>query len=299
MDHLSRVALFLEVAKEQSFAAAARNLGMTGPALSKQVHNLEEQLGVRLLHRTTRQVTLTEEGAIYSERARRALEDLQEAQNHVQELKAKPMGLLRVNAPMSFGRQYLTAPIASFAREYPDVRLEVDFDDRLVDVIGEGYDVVVRISALKDSTLIARRLAPCPVVLCASADYAKKNRLPQTPQELSAHRSILYTRNGAMTEWRYLAPDGTRNSVTLSRSFMANSSEMMGEACLQGVGIALLPIFAVAPYLASGQLVHVLPDHQTLPEINIYALFPPNRHLSHKVRLFVNWLAESSKALPW
>jgi DNA-binding transcriptional LysR family regulator len=299
MDHISRVALFLEVVKEQSFSAAARNLGMTGPALSKQVQNLEDQLGVRLLHRTTRQVTLTEEGAIYNERARRALEDLAEAEHQIQELKARPMGLLRINAPMSFGKQYLAGLIAAFAKEYPDVRMEVDFDDRLVDIIGEGYDVVVRISSLKDSTLIARRLAPCPIVMCASADYAAQYGLPQTPEQLANHKTILYTKNGPQTEWRYLAPDGTRGSVSLNRTFMANSSEMMAQACLQGVGITILPIFAVATHLAAGQLVRVLPNYETTPEINIYAVFPPNRHLSTKVRLFVNWLADGCKALPW
>ena len=158
MDHISRVGLFLEVVKHQSFAGAARHLGMTGPALSKQVQALEDQLGVRLLHRTTRQVTLTEEGAIYSERARKALEDLEEAERQVQDLKTCPTGVLRINAPMSLGQRCLVEPIAAFANAYSDVQLDVDFDDRQVDILAEGYDVVIRVGVLHDSSLIARKL---------------------------------------------------------------------------------------------------------------------------------------------
>ena len=141
MDHISRVGIFLEVVKHESFAGAARALGLTGPAISKQVQSLENQLGVKLLSRTTRQVALTEEGAIYYDKARKALEDLNEAEQQIQELKACPTGKLKVNAPMSFGTQFLTRPIAAFAEQYPEVELEIDFNDRWADVVGEGFDV--------------------------------------------------------------------------------------------------------------------------------------------------------------
>ncbi|MFT5116436.1 MAG: DNA-binding transcriptional LysR family regulator, partial [Parasphingorhabdus sp.] len=147
MDHISRVGVFLEVVKNESFAGAARALGLTGPAISKQVQSLEDQLGVKLLSRTTRHVGLTEEGAIYFEKARQALEDLNEAEQHIQDLKACPTGKLKVNAPMSFGTRFLTRPIATFAEQYPEVELEIDFDDRWVDVVGEGFDVVIRIGS--------------------------------------------------------------------------------------------------------------------------------------------------------
>lgn len=299
MDHISRVGLFLEVVKHRSFAAAGRSLGMTGPALSKQVQSLEDQLGVRLLHRTTRQVTLTEEGALYSERARKALEDLAEAEHQIQERKTNPTGLLKINAPMAFGRQYLTQPIAAFARQYPDLQMEVDFDDRIVDVIGEGYDVVVRIGALADSTLIARKLADCPLILCASASYIEEHGRPKHPKDLPNFPAIIYTRHGYENRWGYQSNGGETGTVALKQSFAANNAEMMLEACLQGIGLTILPIFAAATHLQSGQLVEVFPNHKSHPERAIYATFPQNRHLSTKVRLFVDWLSECSKAFPW
>ena len=299
MDHISRVGVFLEVVKHQSFAGAARRLGMTGPALSKQVQSHEDQLGVRLLHRTTRQVTLTEEGAIYSERARKALEDLNEAEQQIQELKACPTGILKINAPMSFGKKYLTSPIAAFAKEYPDVKMEVDFDDRRVDLIGEGYDVVVRIGALEDSSLISRKLATCPIILCASADFVKTHGLPKSPDALSDLPAIIFNKHGNISGWQYEDNKGNIGSANLNQHFAANSAEMMLEACLQGIGVALLPIFVASTHLKSGQLVEALPEYKTSPERGIYAIFPQNRHLSTKTRLFVDWLSECSKAFPW
>ncbi|MFC3050695.1 LysR family transcriptional regulator [Kordiimonas pumila] len=299
MDHISRVGLFLEVVKHQSFAGAARSLGMTGPALSKQVQALEDRLGVRLLNRTTRQVTLTEQGALYSDRARKALEDLDEAERQLQELKACPTGVLRVNAPMSFGKQHLSKPIAEFAGWYPDVAMEIDFDDRHIDMIAEGYDVVVRIGALKDSSLIARKIASCPILLCASPGFIEKYGMPKTPADISQYRGVIYTRHGTLNDWQFKDKAGTVGSVTLKKSFGANNAAMMLEACLQGVGLAMLPIFTAIEHLQSGELVQLLPDYTSWPERGIYVVFPQNRHQSTKVRLFVDWLTEVGKSLPW
>lgn len=299
MDHISRVGVFLEVVKHQSFAGAARALGVTGPALSKQVQLLEDQLGVRLLHRTTRLVTLTEEGALYFERAAKALDDLNEAESHIQELKARPMGTLKVNVPMSFGKQYLAQPIAAFAKEYPDVKMEIMFDDRNVDMIAEGFDVVVRIGVLEDSSFIARQLATCPIILCASADFMRQHGNLDTPEQLKEYPAVIFNAHDNANEWRYRHVDGETGVARLNRHFAANNGDMMLEACLQGVGISLLPIFLAATYLKSGQLVELLPDYQTHPERGIYAIFPQNRHLSARTRLFVDWLSQCSKAFPW
>ena len=277
---------FLEVVKYKGFAGAARHLGMTGPALSKQVQSLEDQLGVRLLHRTTRQVTLTEEGALYNERARKALEDLEEAERLIQELKACPTGLLRINAPMSLGRRSLAGPIAEFASRYPEVVLDVDFDDRKVDIIAEGYDVVIRVGVLNDSSLIARKLADCPIFACASPGYIEQYGSPGEPKDLSSFSSIIYSRHGSMSDWRYISSEGKTGVVGLKKKIAANSDTMMLEACLHGLGIAILPIFSTADYLENGKLVRVLADYTTYPERGIYAMFPQNRHLSTKVRLF-------------
>ena len=299
MDHISRVGIFLEVVKHQSFTKAAKKLGMTGPALSKQVKSLEEYLGVRLLNRTTRQITLTEEGALYNERARKALEDLDEAEQQIQELKSCPTGVLRVNAPMSFGKRYLTSPIASFAKKYPNVKMEVDFDDRQVDIIGEGYDVVIRIGALKDSSFVSRKLAACPLVLCSTPKLFEKYGVPQKADDITNFPAIIYSKNGIENIWQYCDEKGKVSFVNLKQKFLGNNGDIILEACLQSVGIALLPIFIVSKYLQSGQLVEILPQYKTHPQRAIYVIFPQNRHLSTKVRLFVDCLTDCSKDFPW
>ena len=197
------------------------------------------------------------------------------------------------------GRRYLTQPIAAFARQYPDVIMDVDFDDRRVDVIAEGYDVVVRIGALEDSSLIARKLIDCPIKLFASHEFVQMHGLPQRPEDVPKFPSIIYTASDAAHDWRYQDPDGSTATVSFTRKFAANSSDMMLEACQQGIGLALMPIFAVTTHLQSGQLIEVLPEYQTSPERGIYVMFPQNRHLSTKTRLFVDWMTQCSKAFPW
>jgi DNA-binding transcriptional LysR family regulator len=299
MDPISRIAIFVQVARLQSFVAAGRELGMSGPAVSKQIQALEDRLGVRLLNRTTRSVTLTDEGALYLDRAAKALEDLQEAERRIQELKDCPTGKLKINAPMSFGNQYLVGPIAQFAKRYPEVKVEVDFDDRWVDVIAEGYDVAVRIGVLDDSSLIARKLASCPIILCASRAYKDQHGLPNEPSQLPEFPAIIYSQHGQSEEWRYQTSDGSRGSVRLNRNFAGNSAEMQLEACLQGLGIALLPVFIASEHLDSGDLIRVLPAFETYPQRGIYALFPQKRYLATRVRLFVDWLSECGEEFPW
>lgn len=299
MDHISRVGVFLEVVKQQSFSGAARVLGLTGPAISKQVQSLEDRLGVKLLTRTTRHVSLTEEGAIYFDRARKALEDLDEAEQQIQELKACPAGKLKINAPMSFGSRFLTKPIAAFAEQYPDVELEIDFNDRWVDVVGEGFDVVIRIGVLDDSGLIARKLAPCPIILCASPDLIKRQNPVMSIAQVSEMPAIVYNQHAQVEEWRYQTSSGEIGAQKLQRNFAANTAEMQLEACLQGIGVALLPIFSAYPYLQSGEIVELFPDCKTYPERGIHAMFPQNRYLSTRTRLFVDWLGDASENFPW
>lgn len=299
MDHISKVGIFLEVVQRGSFAAAARSLGMSGPAVSKQVQSLERKLGVKLLHRTTRKVSLTEEGSIYSVRARKALEDLNEAEQQILEMKASPTGRLKINAPMSFGRQYLVEPIARFAKLYPEIDLEAHFDDRWVDIVGEGYDVVVRIGALNDSSLVARKLADCPISLFASPSFLEEKGMPKTIEDVERYPAIIYTQQNQSHEWRYLGPKNHTGVLKLKRHFAANNAELEVEACIQGIGIAVLPIFAAAEHLQAKRLVKILPEYRAAPERGIYALYPQNRNLSTRVRLFVDWLAECSRTYPW
>jgi len=299
VDHISRVGVFLEVVKHESFAGAARALGLTGPAISKQVQSLEDQLGVKLLSRTTRHVALTEEGAIYFDKARKALEDLNEAEQQIQELKACPTGKLKVNAPMSFGTQFLTRPIAAFAEQYPEVELEIEFIDHWADVVVERIDVVIRIGALEDSTLIARKLAPCPIILCAGEKLIAKYGLPESVEQLSDYPGIIYNKHGQKEEWRYRDSNDVIGTQTLNRNFAANTAEMQLEACLHGLGVALLPVFSADAYLKSDELVALFPGYPTYPELGIYAMYPQNRYLSTRTRLFVDWLTNASEDFSW
>jgi DNA-binding transcriptional LysR family regulator len=291
MDALSRIGIFLEVARQESFAAAARELGITTSAVSKHVQNLEFEMQVKLLNRTTRKVSLTEEGAVYFERASRALDDLKEAAEEVNELKTTPSGSLRINVPMTFGVQHLARPIAEYARKYPQVKLDVQFDDRVIDMGQEGFDLSIRIGALRDSTMVARKLADCPIYACASAQYLARCGTPQTPDDLRNHNVLAYTRNRGAHEWRCRMPDGGERVIPLTSTFKADTAEMMIEAARQGIGIAIVPGFFVQDDVDNGRLVKLLPDYASAPERALWAIFPANRYLSTRLRLFVDHIA--------
>ena len=299
MDHISKIGIFLQVVKDESFIGAARSLGITGPAISKQVQSLEDRLGVKLLNRTTRHVSLTEEGAIYFERARKALEDLDEAEQYIQERRACPTGKLKVSAPMSFGIQHLTKPIAEFAKQYPDVELEIDFNDGWVDLVEGGYDVIVRIASLEDSGLVARRLAPCPIVLCASDKFIEQYGLPNSVNDLDILPAVTYSRHEQREQWSYKDKNNQLKTKSLNRAFAANTAEMQVEACLKGVGVALLPIFTAQVYLDSGALVELFPDVKSYPDTGIYVMYQKNRYLSTRSRLFIDCLTKASEQFTW
>lgn len=299
MDQISRIGVFVAVVEAQSFAGAARNLGITSSAVSKQVQNLETGLQVKLLNRTTRNVSVTEEGGLYFERVKRALQDLQEAQDEINELQARPRGSLKVSLPQSLGRRYLNDCVAKFAATYPEVAMDISLDDRFVDPVNDGFDVVVRIGSLKDTSLIARKLASCPFVLCASPDYLAQHGHPQTPQDLARHHVLAYTGNSGVHEWRYKDKKGQNGQVSLSATFRSDSGDMLCRAAVEGVGIASLPIFYVAEELSAGRLQRLLPDYQTWPERDIHAVFQPSPYLSTRLRIFVDHLVLSCKQLPW
>jgi DNA-binding transcriptional LysR family regulator len=187
----------------------------------------------------------------------------------------------------------------SFAAQYPDVELNVSLDDRLVDLVGEDFDLVLRIGSLADSSLVARRLAACPFVICASPAYLEQSGTPRSPAQLSDHNVLAYTRNDASHEWRYKAPDGSLGYVGLNGTFKSDSGDVLCEATVAGLGIALLPIFYVAPHLANGGLQRILPDHQTWPTRDIHAVFRPGQYVSTRLRLFIDHLATACKSLPW
>lgn len=299
MDQISRVGIFIAVVEAQSFAGAARALGITSSAVSKQIQNLELDLQVKLLNRTTRNVSLTEEGTIYFERAARALGDLQEAKEQIYELRSRPRGPLKVSFPQSLGVQYFGGMITSFATKYPEVELDVRLDDRVVDIVKEKFDLALRIGSLKDASLIAKRLAPCPFVLCASTTYLDQRGVPQSPSDLVRHNVLSFTGNDGPHEWRYKDTEGQVRQIGLRGSFRSDSGEILRRTALEGLGIALLPVFYVAEFIENKSLQPILEDYETWPTRSIYAVFQPNHFQSTRLRLFVESLNSTCKQLPW
>lgn len=299
MDHISRVGVFIAVVKAASFAGAAQALGITSSAVSKQIQNLEQDLQVKLLNRTTRNVSPTEEGTLYFDRAERALEELKEAEHHINELKLRPRGPLKVSLPQSLGIKYFGDAITTFAATHPEVELDVSLDDRLVDVSAERFDLVVRIGSLSDTSLVARRMADCPFVICASPGYLTRHGAPQTPGDLAQHNVLAFTGNMGPHEWRYTDKAGSTGQVSLQGNFKADSGDILCGAALQDIGIVILPVFYVSEFLESGDLQIVLPDFTTFPNREISAVFPPSRFQSTRLRLFVDHLVSTAKGLPW
>lgn len=272
---------------------------MTGPALSKQVKSLEQSLKVQLLTRTTRHISLTEEGQIFYQRCLKIMDDLADVERLVQDHKSMPQGKLRLSAPMSLGLSYLSKPLAEFTREYPLVEMDIDFDDRQVDILTDRYDVAIRVANLTDSTMIARKLADCPLIFCASPAYLAKYGTPDHPAELSQHKCLIFTRNGPMVDWHVKCPQGDYLSVHVTPHFQANISDMLVAACCQDIGIARLPLFSVSDELKSGQVVQILPEYISQPERHIYAIYPQNNYLPSKTRYLIDHLVDYFATPPW
>ncbi len=290
LDNLAAMAVFARVVEDRSFTQAADALGRSKSAVSKAVSQLEDRLGARLLNRTTRRLSLTEAGTAYYERAARILAEAAEADSAVSALQDEPRGTLRINAPMSFGQRHLAPAIGAFLERYPELRLDITLTDRFVDLIGEGYDVAIRIAALPDSSLIAAKLAPNRRVVCASPDYLARAGTPRHPRELRKHNCFGYTYQATGDTWRFVGPDGPA-TVRVTGSLTANNGEILKAAMIEGLGLALIPTFSIADELKSGELVVVLPDYIDT-ETSVYAVYPHSRHLSAKVRAFVDYLRD-------
>ena len=287
---------FSRVAATGSFTAAAQQLDLTPSAVSKQVRSLEERLGVRLLNRTTRRVSLTAEGRDLHERLREVLTDAAEAEREVTQRQGALRGRLRIGAPMDFGRAHLAAPLAAFAAAHPELSLEVDFADRFVDVVDEGFDVVVRIGDLSDSSLIARRLAPCRRVLCGAPAYFAEHGRPTTPRDLAAHHKIAYAYDTERS-WRFRGERGSER-VRVPIRHRTNNGHMVRALVEAGQGIALLPTFLVADALRAGRLETVLTD-ALAGDLWIHAVYPHRRLLATRVRRLVDHLAGHCGAEPY
>ena len=298
MDRLAAIEAFVRVAETHSFSEAARRLHASQSAVSRAVSGLEAELGARLLHRTTRSLTLTEAGRGYFERAARILADLEEANLAVTQLQAAPRGRLRVNAPMSFGFLHLAPALPDFLALYPELSVDLSMSDRFVDLIEEGVDVAVRIGALEDSSLIARKLAPIRRVVCASPGYLKSRGTPLAPDDLKQHDCLCNSNIAVLHEWRFAAADGKLWPVDVRGRLSANNGDALRVAALKGLGLANLPTFIVGADLQAGTLMTVLDDF-AVQDLSMSAVYPPGRHLSPKVRAFVDFLADRFGPRPY
>jgi DNA-binding transcriptional LysR family regulator len=298
MDRLATIEAFVQVAETGSFSEAARRLRSSKSVVSRQVSALEAELGARLVHRTTRSLTLTEAGQGYFGRVGQILADLAEANLAVTQLQSAPRGRLRVNAPMSFGFLHLAQALPDFCALYPDVELDVAMSDRFVDLVDEGYDVAVRIAALQDSSLIARRLAPIRLAVCASPAYLKKRGTPLVPQDLRTHACILNSNIASAQEWKFIDRDGKPLSIRVNSQIAINNGDAMRVAALGGLGLTILPTFIIGRDLQAGTLVSVLSDFIPQP-LGLHAVYPHARHLSPKVRAFVDFLSQRFGPRPY
>jgi DNA-binding transcriptional LysR family regulator len=288
MDKLESLRAFAKVVELGSFSEAGRALRLSRSAVSKYIGELEDELGVQLLNRTTRRVSPTENGQAYFERVLGILGDLDAADQAVTQLQATPRGLLRVNAPMSFGTLQLGPAIAEFMQLYPELRIQLVLSDENVDPLQDGLDVTLRIADLESSSLIARKIVPIARVICASPDYFGARGVPSHPNDLRDHNCLTYGFLSTGNQWKLSGKDGD-HWIQPSWTLCVNNAEVLRDAAVAGRGIALLPVFIGQDALQAGRLRTCLDDYHA-PPLALYALYPPTRHLALKVRLFIDFL---------
>lgn len=296
MSRLLEAEVFVASVEEGSLTAASKRLGLTTSYASRLVTRLEERLGVPLLIRTTRKLTLTEAGRLYYERTNEAIQGLEQAETMAAELQQRPSGTLRVTLPSGFGTQFVLGALAEFAGLFPALKLELVFLDRQVDLIAEGYDVAIRAGDLGDGRLIARKLATADRVVCAAAAYLERAGTPATPEALTRHACLLYAYHAIAGRWRLRGPEGERE-VEVSGPMVANNGLMLVEAAVLGRGLVFVPTFHAAAALGSGQLRRVLPAWGW--PIGVYAVYPPTQRVPIKVRMFVDFMVERLRVAPW
>jgi DNA-binding transcriptional LysR family regulator len=291
LDRLTGLEVFAKVAAAGSFSAAGRAMGISQTMVTKHIAALEARLGVKLFHRSTRRLSITEAGRGYLEASERVLADLDAADAAVAADRIEPRGLLRLNAPVAFGAGQIAPLLTEFAKEHPHVGVELGLNDRLVDLAEEGWDLAIRIGSLSDSSLIARRIAPCRTMVCAAPAYLKAHGKPRAVAELADHNCLGYTlsRLTGVDRWAFGAHADV--SIQVSGNLRANNGDALRAAAIAGQGIIYQPSFVVADDLRSGALVALALDHPTVEFGGIYAVYLPDRHPAGKVRAFIDFIA--------
>lgn len=298
MDRFQEMASFVAVVEAGSFVAAAEATSLSKAAVSRHVADLEKRLGARLLHRTTRRLSLTDDGQAFFARAKELLAATEEAEAEISSRSGEASGLLRINAPLSFGVLHLAPLWGRFTREHPKVSLEIDLSDRVVDLVDEGYDLAVRITNLPSSQLVSRQLATTRMVLCASPAYLASHGRPTHPADLARHEVISYTYWSGRDEWSFKDPDGNTAAVRISARLHANNGDTCRAAALAGQGIILQPDFIVGEDLHRGTLVELLPSWHA-GSIGIHAVYPSRKFLPAKTRRMVDLLVAAFARPAW
>jgi len=297
MDRFQEMRAFVTVVNAGSFVRAADTLNVSKTAVSRLVADLESRLGTRLLQRTTRKLSLTEEGEVFQERCKGLLDGLEEAEAELSAHTGEVIGQLRVNVPVSFGLLQLARLWPRFMAAHPRVTLEVTLADRIIDLVDEGYDLAVRIARLPSSSLVSRQLAATRMVLCASPEYLRRHGTPTHPSDIARHSVSTYTLLSMGDQWEFEGRDGPV-AVKVMPRMRTNSGDTCCAAAVGHQGIVLQPSFLVADYLASGALVEVLPEYRSI-ELGVYAVYPSRKHLTPKVRALIDFLVDALRVPGW
>jgi DNA-binding transcriptional LysR family regulator len=294
MESFASIAAFVHAVEQHSFAGAARVAGLSPSAIGKAISRLESRLGVRLLNRTTRSVSLTEEGAVLFERYRSILDEVRDAETIVLNSRSVPSGRLRVSLPHIVGHHLLMPLLPQFLRAYPGIELDLEFEDRVVDIVAEGFDVVVRSGELNDAGLIARQIGKQHFVVCGSPDYLARQGYPESPGDLVRHACIRFKHlsSGQLAQWAFAEPF---DRMHVPRSLVFNNTDAGLRAARDSLGLAHLPVYVAQPYLDDGSLVAVLTTYM-VPLGSLALVWPSNRQLSPKIRVFVDFVVENMAA---
>jgi DNA-binding transcriptional LysR family regulator len=297
MDRFEEMRVFAAVVDAGSFVGATQPLEMSKAAVSRHVAELEARLGVRLLHRTTRKLSLTPEGEVFHARCKELLDNVDEAEAEISSRSGEARGLLKVNVPFTFGLLHLAHLWPEFMELHPNVTLDVTLADRVVDLVEEGFDMAVRIARLPSSSLISRRIASTRMVLCASPTYLHQRGQPAHPRELAEHDVIAYSLLSTGENWEFAGPDGAV-SVRVHPRMRTNSGDSCRVAALRHKGVVLQPSFLVGPDLLAGTLMELMPEYRSF-ELGVYAVYPSRKFVSPKVRLLIDFLVDAFRMQAW
>lgn len=298
MDKFEDLQTFVRVVETGSISAAADRMSIAKSAVSRRISDLEHRLDVQLFQRTTRKLNLTETGKSFYERATQILADLEEAELAVSQQHGSLAGRLKIAAPLSFGLLHLGPAITEFMHLHPQIQFEMDFNDRQVDLLQEGFDLAIRIARLSDSSLVARRIAPVHHVVCASPDYLASHGMPHSPADLQQHRCLVYSNIADPDVWHYRDQTSKAAKVSVPIALRSNNGDFLRDAAIAGRGIILEPTFIVYQAIKANKLRPILTDFQW-PVVNAYVVYPSTRHLSYRVRTFVDFLADRFAGTPY